>query len=31
MKYDLFIKNTKIIDGSGVPAFAGTVAAKDGK
>jgi len=25
MKYDLFIKNTKIIDGSGTPAFAGGV------
>ena len=31
MKYDLFIKNTKIIDGSGTPAFAGGVAAKEGK
>ena len=31
MKYDLFIKNTNIIDGSGVPSFAGTVAVKDGK
>lgn len=29
--YDLFIKNTKIIDGSGAPAFAGAVAAKEGK
>lgn len=31
MKYDLFIKNTKIIDGSGTPAFAGGVAAKEGR
>ncbi len=31
MKYDLFIKNANIIDGSGAPAFAGTVAAHDGK
>lgn len=29
--YDLLIKNTTIIDGSGAPAFAGSVAAKDGK
>ncbi len=31
MKYDLVIENTAIIDGSGAPAFAGKVAAKDGK
>ena len=31
MKYDLVIENTAIIDGSGAPAFAGKVAARDGK
>ena len=29
--YDLLIKNTKVIDGSGAPAFSGTIAVKEGK
>ena len=31
MAYDVLIKNGKVIDGSGMPAFAGDVAVKDGK
>ena len=29
--FDLLIKNTEIIDGTGAPAFRGSVAVKDGK
>ena len=31
MSYDLIIRNGRIIDGSGMPAFSGDVAVKDGK
>ncbi|HXP02961.1 MAG TPA: amidohydrolase family protein [Stellaceae bacterium] len=31
MAYDVLIKNGRVIDGSGMPAFAGDVAVKDGK
>ena len=31
MAYDVLIKNGRIIDGSGMPAFHGDVAVKDGK
>src|SRR5580692_4309228 len=31
MAYDVLIKNGKVIDGSGMPAFQGDVAVKDGK
>src|SRR5580704_6825265 len=31
MAYDLIIKNGRIVDGSGMPAFKGDIAARDGK
>ena len=31
MAYDVLIKNGRVIDGSGMPAFQGDVAVKDGK
>jgi N-acyl-D-aspartate/D-glutamate deacylase len=31
MAYDLLVKNGRIIDGSGMPAFVGDVAVRNGK
>jgi N-acyl-D-amino-acid deacylase len=31
MAYDLVVKNGRVIDGSGIPAFQGDVAVKDGR